>query len=102
MIKNTQFFAKVRPWDAGKLGLAGPTQKFVIVMVCPSSPYFVTRWVMSIHKSLFDIVRPSTLRKPEKRIPESDTDRGDDTPVFVVSVLVFVVLYNIRSLFLFQ
>ena len=81
MIKNTQFFAKVHPWDAGKLGLAGPTQKFVIVMVCPSSPYFVTRWVMSIHKSLFDIVRPSTLRKPEKRKPESDADQGDDTQV---------------------
>ena len=79
--KDTQFLAKVRPWDARKLGLAGPTQKFVIVMACPSNPYFVTRWVMSIHKSLFDIVRPSTLRKPEKRIPESDTDQGDDTQV---------------------
>ena len=50
-------------------------------MACPSSPYFDTHWVMSIHKSLFDIVRPSTLRKPEKRKPESDTDQGDDTQV---------------------
>ena len=41
-----------------------------------SSPYFDTHWVMSIHKSLFDIVWPSTLRKPE-----SDTDQGDDTQV---------------------
>ena len=36
---------------------------------------------MSIQKSLFDIARPSTLRKPEKRKPESDTDQGDDTQV---------------------
>ena len=34
-----------------------------------------------MQKSLFDIVRPSTLRKPEKRKPESDADQGDDTQV---------------------
>ena len=48
-------------------------------MSCPSSPYFVTCWDMAMQKSLFDIVRPSTLSKPEKRKPESDTDQGDDT-----------------------
>lgn len=81
MKRTHSFFAKLHPWDAGKLSPASPTQKFVIIMACPSSPYFDTHWVMSIHKSLFDIVRPSTLRKPEKRKPESDTDQGDDTQV---------------------
>ena len=56
-------------------------QKFEIIVACPSSPYFVTCWDMAMQKSLFDIVRPSTLRKPEKRKPESDTDQGDDTQV---------------------
>lgn len=51
-------------------------------MACPSSPYFDTHWVMSsLPADVFDIVRPSTLRKPEKRKPESDTDQGDDTQV---------------------
>lgn len=54
-------------------------QKFVIIMSCPSSPCFVTCWDMAMQKSLFDIVRPSTLSKPEKRKPERDRDQGDDT-----------------------
>jgi len=45
-------------------------------MACPSSRHFVIRRVMSTQKSLFTIVQPSALKKPE-----SDTDRGDDTQV---------------------
>ena len=37
-------------------------------------PPFVSRGVMSVQKSLFDIVQPSTLRKPG-----SETDQGDNT-----------------------
>ena len=60
-----------------KSGSGRPYPKTLrVIMACPSRRHFVTRQVMSIRKSLFDIVQPSTLRKPE-----SDTDRGDDTQV---------------------
>ena len=43
-------------------------QKFVIIMACPSSPYFVTCWDMAMQKSLFDIVRPGNLRKGNLKV----------------------------------
>ena len=55
--------------------MTGTSQKS-LRSLCPSSRHFVTRRVVSTEKSLFDIVQPTTLRKPE-----SDTDRGDDTQV---------------------
>ena len=55
-----------------KLGQADPTQRIcAIIMACPLSCDVVTCWVMSTQKSLFNIVQPSTLSKPEKRIPDS-------------------------------
>ena len=55
--KDAQSFAKVRPWNAGKTGSDGPCPKiFAIIMACPSSLHFVTHRVISVQKSLFDIV----------------------------------------------
>ena len=68
--KDTQFLPKCIPGSGRQY-----PKTFVIIIACPLRCNFVTRF-MSLQNSLFDIVPPQTLRKPE-----SDTDWGDDTQV---------------------
>ena len=76
--KETQFFAKVYPWEAQKLGLAGP--KICDHHVMSFQPLFCH---LLGHGNAKEFIRYcqafNILSKPEKRKPERDRDQGDDT-----------------------
>ena len=60
--KDAQFFRQNASLGRSKTGSGGPYPKIVAkIMACLSSRHFVTRRVMSIQKSLFDIIQPSTM-----------------------------------------
>ena len=62
--KDAQFFRQNASVGRRKTGSGGPYPKiFVKIMACPSSRHFVTCRVMSVQKSLFDIIQPSTMVK---------------------------------------